>query len=135
MSGPAARLPAAVFSGSSLPRPGAALPAPLLLGVLLLMVKRQLLVAASRGYTTLRPPGSRLDDFPDLLFVAHVAAFFDCSTATVSRRVHDGTFPVPPLPAIDRKLRWSRAQLRAWLETGDLFAHDRVAARRAGRRV
>ena len=121
MSGVAAHCTAAVFSSPSTVRRPAASSVPFPLGVSLPMAKRQLLVAAARGYTSFEALAPRLDDLPDVLLVDHVASLFCCSTATVSRRVADGTFPVAPLPAVDRKLRWSRAQLRRWLETGDAF--------------
>ncbi len=97
------------------------------------MVKRALLVAAARGYTSLRPSGALLDEFPEVMLIEHMAALFDCSAATIARRVCDGTFPVPPLAAIDRRLRWSRSQVRSWLDTGDPYAL--ASSRRTGRRA
>ena len=82
-------------------------------------------VPCGRGPTPAQ--ARRLDALPDILFVRHVAALLGCSPSTVTRRVADGTFPVPPLSSVDRKLRWSRAQFRSWLETGDPYAEARRA--------
>ena len=62
--------------------------------------------------------GRRLDDLPDVLTVNHLARLFDCSASTIRRRVGEGLFPVPPIAAIDYRYRWSRLQIRRWLERG-----------------
>ena len=88
-------------------------------------MRRRVSRSASCGRSSAPAQARRLDALPDVLFVRHVAALLGCSPSTVTRRVVDGTFPVPPLPSVDRKLRWSRAQFRSWLETGDPYAQAR----------
>ena len=62
------------------------------------------------------PTVTSVDALPAVLFVADVARLLRCSTATVVRRVMDGTFPVVPLAPIDCRLRWSRDRLLDWID-------------------
>ena len=56
------------------------------------------------------------DQLPPVLFLPEVALLLRCSESTITRRIGDGTFPVHPLPSIDRRPRWSRDRLLEWIE-------------------
>ena len=58
------------------------------------------------------------DPLPEVLFVEDVAALLRCSSSTVRRRLRGGVFPVPTLPGVDKRPRFSRAAFMAWLERG-----------------
>ena len=93
--------------------------------------------AAAAGVSAC-PAGVRLADLlpgaalPDVLFVDDVAALLRCSRWTIERRLDDGTFPVPPLESIDRRLRWSRRCVEEWIADGGRARAARPL--RAGRR-
>ena len=38
-----------------------------------------------------------------------------CSPRTFKRRMAARLFPVPPIPGIDKRLRWSKAAILEWL--------------------
>ena len=63
-------------------------------------------------------PDGGLDSLPDVLLLEDVAALFRCSPSTIKRRLRAHVFPVPPLPAIDKRPRWSKAVLLRWLADG-----------------
>ena len=54
----------------------------------------------------------------DVLFIEDIANSLRCSPSTIRRRVRAGLFPVPPLPAIDNRRRWSRYAFERWLRQG-----------------
>jgi hypothetical protein len=56
------------------------------------------------------------DDLPPVLFDKDVCALLDLSPRTLKRRRANGTFPIPTLPAIDRKNRTGRPDMVAYLE-------------------
>ena len=60
----------------------------------------------------------RLAAMPDVLFVRDIAAVLRCSPWTVRRRIRAGVFAVPPLPGVDKRLRFSRAAFERWLGRG-----------------
>ncbi len=47
-----------------------------------------------------------------------LARVLKISRATIDRRRRSGTFPIPELPALDGRPRWSVAMVRRFLETG-----------------
>ena len=55
---------------------------------------------------------------PEVLFLDDVAALLRCSPSTIKRRLRAHVFPVPPLPGIDKRPRWSKAALVQWLAVG-----------------
>ena len=57
-----------------------------------------------------------MTDEPQILLVADVAKMFRCSVRTLYEALSRGSFPIAPLPRIDRKLRWSRQQVDAYLQ-------------------
>ena len=67
------------------------------------------------------------EDLPLVLFLEDLARLFRTSTTTIARRIADSTFPVKPLPMIDRRLRWSR---QAVMEVLDPPAPGAPARRR-----
>lgn len=42
-----------------------------------------------------------------VLFDAEVAARWGCSIRTIRRRLQDGTFPLQPMPALDKRVRFA----------------------------
>lgn len=60
--------------------------------------------------------GGDIDDWPEVLLLAELAELLRCSESTIKRRLRAGVFPLPPLPGIDRKRRWSKAAVWKWLE-------------------
>ena len=64
------------------------------------------------------PAGSHSDP-PEVLFIEDVAELLRSSPSTIRRRLRAGVFPVPPLPGIDKRLRWSRRSFDSWFRKGD----------------
>ena len=60
----------------------------------------------------------RVADLPDVLLLDDLARLFRCSPSTIRRRVRGGVFPVPPLPGVDNRLRFSRVAVERFLERG-----------------
>ena len=50
----------------------------------------------------------------EVLFIEDVALLIRSSPSTIRRRLRAGVFPVPPLPGIDKRLRWSRRSFDSW---------------------
>lgn len=51
----------------------------------------------------------------DVLFLADLAKWVRMSTRTLARRLRAGTFPIPELPRLDHRRRWSNAVVTEWL--------------------
>jgi hypothetical protein len=51
----------------------------------------------------------------DVLFIEDVARVLRTSRSTIERRRRSGTFPIPELPAIDERPRWSRRAVERYL--------------------
>ena len=60
----------------------------------------------------------RLEDCADVLTIVELASVLLTSETTIKRRLRAGTFPIRPLLGIDRRKRWSRADVRRYLEGG-----------------
>ena len=73
---------------------------------------------------------SRVDrsGLPQVLLIEDVARLLRCSVKTVRRRMRSHDFPVPLLPSIDKRLRWSTAAVCDWIDASSAAA---VAPRRA----
>ena len=56
---------------------------------------------------------------PDVLFIEDVAHIVRTSRSTVERRRRAGTFPIPELPSIDGRPRWSRQAVERYLTSTD----------------
>ena len=67
--------------------------------------RKRLRAIAVRGATVV--PNAE-EHLPPVLFLKDLSRLFRTSETTIARRMADGTFPVKPLPAIDRRVRWSR---------------------------
>jgi hypothetical protein len=63
--------------------------------------------------------GLHLDDFSDVLLLADIAAVLRTSERTVKRRLRAGTFPIPMLPGIDKRIRFAKADIERFLLRGD----------------
>ena len=63
------------------------------------------------------PPetGVRLDDLGDVLLMSEIAAVLRTSTRTIKRHLRAGTFPIPSLPGIDKRVRFARADVARYL--------------------
>jgi hypothetical protein len=69
----------------------------------------------------------RTEDLPDVCFIADVARALRCSPRSIYRRLAVRTFPIPPLPSIDSRLRWAGEDVRKFI------AHEPLARlRRVG---
>ena len=62
-------------------------------------------------------PG-RLDELPEVLFVEELAAVLRCSSSTVRRRLRARVLAIPTLPGVDKRPRFSRAAVEAFLARG-----------------
>ena len=56
---------------------------------------------------------------PDAMFIEDVARVLRTSRSTIERRRRSGTFPIPELPAIDERPRWSRQSVERYLASTD----------------
>jgi predicted DNA-binding transcriptional regulator AlpA len=54
---------------------------------------------------------------PAVLFLDDVAGILRVSRSTIERRRRDGTFPIPELPSLDRRPRWSRSEVERYVES------------------
>lgn len=54
---------------------------------------------------------------PAVLFLEEVAGILRVSRSTIERRRRDGTFPIPELPSLDRRPRWSRSEVERYVES------------------
>jgi len=54
-------------------------------------------------------------DVPDVLFIEDLARILRTSRSTIERRRRAGTFPIPELPSIDGRPRWSRQAVEGYL--------------------
>ena len=73
---------------------------------------------------------------PDVLFLEDVALILRTSRPTIERRRRSGTFPIPELPSIDGRPRWSRRAVEAYLASsgkGLRVRRGRSGSTRAGR--
>jgi predicted DNA-binding transcriptional regulator AlpA len=52
---------------------------------------------------------------PDVLFIEDVAKVLRVSRSTIERRRRRGSFPVPELPCLDSRPRWSRLAIERFL--------------------
>jgi predicted DNA-binding transcriptional regulator AlpA len=74
--------------------------------------------------------GIDADAKPDVLFLEDVAGMLRVSRSTIERRRRDGTFPVPELPPLDRRPRWSRRAVEQFLSVGRWSTPTRGRPRR-----
>jgi predicted DNA-binding transcriptional regulator AlpA len=62
----------------------------------------------------------------EVLFIEDVAQILRTSRSTVERRRRSGTFPIPELPSVDERPRWSRRAVEEYLaSTGAGLRHRR----------
>jgi hypothetical protein len=62
---------------------------------------------------------------PDVLFIEDVARILRTSRSTIERRRRMGTFPIPELPSIDERPRWSRQAVERYLASTDAGSRPR----------
>jgi hypothetical protein len=53
----------------------------------------------------------------DVLFIDDVARMMRTSRSTIERRRRRGSFPIPELPAVDNRPRWSRQAVERYLSS------------------
>lgn len=70
---------------------------------------------------------------PTVLFIEDVALVLRTSRTTIERRRRAGNFPIPELPGIDGRPRWSRQTVESYLASSDEGLRSR-RGRPAGRR-
>jgi hypothetical protein len=56
-----------------------------------------------------------MSDLPLVLFDADICQLLDLSLRTLKRRRRVGKFPIPELPSLDRKHRYARRDVEAFL--------------------
>jgi hypothetical protein len=66
---------------------------------------------------------------PDVCLIDDVARILKTSVRTIKRRLRCGAFPIPELPSIDKKHRWSGESVRRYV------AGEDVSMKRSLRRV
>ena len=59
--------------------------------------------------------GSRLSDLGDVLVLIEIAAVLRTSTRTIKRHLRAGTFPIPTLLGIDKRVRFAKADVERFL--------------------
>ncbi len=69
---------------------------------------------------------------PDVLFIDDVAHILRTSRSTIERRRRAGSFPIPELPSIDGRPRWSRQAVERYLASTNAGVRPR-RGRPAGR--
>lgn len=55
-------------------------------------------------------------DMDGVIQIDELAVLLRTTRKTILRRVSEGTFPLPPLEGIDKRLRWWGPTVRQWLE-------------------
>jgi len=56
---------------------------------------------------------------PEVLFIEDLVRVLRVSRSTIERRRRSGTFPIPELPSIDERPRWSRRAVEQYLASTD----------------
>ena len=56
---------------------------------------------------------------PDILFLEDLCRALRVSRRTVERLRRHGAFPIPTLPSLDKRPRWSRAAVEAFLNSDE----------------
>jgi hypothetical protein len=64
-------------------------------------------------------PPNPIGPLADVLFIEDVARILRTSRSTIERRRRSGSFPIPDLPAIDERPRWSRQAVERYLASTD----------------
>jgi predicted DNA-binding transcriptional regulator AlpA len=64
----------------------------------------------------------------DVLFIDELAAQLGMSVRTIHRRLRAGAFPIPCLPRLDHRHRWSKQVVETWIST------QKISGRTIGRR-
>jgi hypothetical protein len=75
------------------------------------------------------PAPADIGALPLVLFDEHITTLLDISLRTLKRQRRLGTFPIPELPALDRRHRYGRADVERFLnrETPTAFPRRRSA--------
>ena len=64
-----------------------------------------------------------------VLFIEDMARILRTSRSTIERRRSAGTFPIPELPSIDERPRWSRQAVERYLASSDQGLRSRRGRR------
>lgn len=64
------------------------------------------------------PTAGRLDEFGDVLLLDEVAEVLRTSTRTIKRHLRAGTFPIPRLLGIDKRLRFAKTDVARFVGDG-----------------
>ena len=68
----------------------------------------------------------------EVLFIEDLAGILRTSRSTIERRRRAGSFPIPELPSIDGRPRWSRQAVEQFLATTSKGSRP-IAGRRSNR--
>ena len=74
--------------------------------------------------TTTAPAAQPL---PEVLFIDDIAKVLRTSRSTIERRRSAGAFPIPELPALDWRPRWSRSAVEEYLRSTNGGTRRRAA--------
>jgi hypothetical protein len=66
-------------------------------------------------------------ELPPVCFIDDVARAIKTSRRTIERRRKHGAFPIPELPGVDKRPRWSREDVQRYLEGQRKFPLRRSA--------
>jgi hypothetical protein len=69
-------------------------------------------IHSARGHEVISDSASKPTQ---ILFIDDVAALLRVSRSTIERRRREGTFPIPELPGLDCRPRWSRVAVERFL--------------------
>jgi hypothetical protein len=72
---------------------------------------------------------------PEVLFIDDLVKILLTSRSTIERRRRAGTFPIPELPAIDERPRWSRRAVERYLASTNGGLRPRRGRPRSTRRA
>lgn len=60
-----------------------------------------------------------MSDIPAVCFIDDIVRLLRMSDSTVRRLRRYGAFPIPELPSLDKRPRWSGEAVRRFIETGE----------------
>ena len=61
---------------------------------------------------------TRLDTLPDVLTLCELTRVLRCSESTIKRRLRAGVFPIPTLRGLDKRMRFAKAAVVRYLDSG-----------------
>lgn len=77
-------------------------------------------------------PTANLLDAPDVLFIPDLASLFRVSRTTIERRRRNRSFPIPELPALDKRPRFAKRAVEEFLASTSGSPRMQFGTRRSG---